>query len=378
MEFRLYTPGLCALDGWAHPAGIEGEITRGAEGLPTGKVAWEALLLDWIDRNTLAEATEFHYQFLADVSFRLLKSQPWDLFIIHLHPTDWMYHTWSRELDPHTAADTSRIPVWEELELRIYQQCDRALARILEAADESTLVVAVSDHGAKPAGPPFRVNDLLAEAGLLTYADDAKGGSATVSMLRKLGKRKVDWSRTKAYAQRYVHIYLNVKGREPEGIVEPGEEYERVRQQVVNLLYDYTDPQTGKKPIVLALKREDAPILGLGGPRTGDIVYAVDPYYGEEHGQTLPTAGWGIGNMTGLFIMAGPGVKQGEKIDRTVRLVDVVPTICHLAEWPVPAQCEGGIIYQALEDPNAKTRELDSLRRNVERLKRMVERPPMC
>jgi hypothetical protein len=44
----------------------------------------------------------------------------------------------------------------------------------------------------------------------------------------------------------------------------------------------------------------------------------------------------------------------------------------------VPAQCEGGILYQALEDPNGKTKELQSLRRNVDRLKRMVERPPMC
>jgi predicted AlkP superfamily phosphohydrolase/phosphomutase len=105
-----------------------------------------------------------------------------------------MYHTWSRELDPSTAADTSRILAWEELELKIYEQCDRALARILEAADENTLAVVVSDHGAKPAGPPFRVNDLLADAGLLSYADDAKGEPAAASMLRKLGKRKIDWS----------------------------------------------------------------------------------------------------------------------------------------------------------------------------------------
>ena len=55
-----------------------------------------------------------------------------------------------------------------------------------------------------------------------------------------------------------------------------------------------------------------------------------------------------------------------------------MPTVCYLAELPVPAQCEGAVIYQALEDPDAQVKELQSLRRNVDRLKRMVERPPMC
>jgi 3-oxoacyl-[acyl-carrier-protein] synthase II len=138
------------------------------------------------------------------------------------------------------------------------------------------------------------------------------------------------------------------------------------------------DGEGATRAVMLALKREDAAMLELGGPRTGDIVYALDPAFGLEHGEFLPTAAWGIGDLRGLFIMAGPGVKQGVEIERVVRLVDVVPTVCHLAEWPVPAHCEGGILYQALEDPNAKNREIESLRRNVERLKRMVERPPMC
>ena len=75
--------------------------------------------------------------------------------------------------------------------------------------------------------------------------------------------------------------------------------------------------------------------------------------------------------------MSGPGVKHGAVITRTVRLTDLVPTLCYLAEWPVPRECEG-ILYQALDDPDAHVGELNATRRNVERLKRMVERPPMC
>jgi len=107
-------------------------------------------------------------------------------------------------------------------------------------------------------------------------------------------------------------------------------------------------------------------------------VYAVDPRFGKEHGSFLPTARVGIGDLRGLFIMKGPGVKQGETIQRTVWLTDIVPTVCHLAELPIPKECEGAVLYQALEDPDAKLKELQALRKNVDRLKRMVDRPPMC
>jgi len=377
--FKMYSPGLNAIEGWGFPAGIEDEFARECRGLPTGKTGWEALVYEWIDRQTLAEITLFQHEFLADASYWLLTHKPWDFYITHIHPVDWIYHTWGQELDPRTAEDKSQIEPWTELELEIYRQSDWAVGRLLEAADENTLVVVVSDHGAKVAGARFKVNDLLVKAGLLTYADagPAQAEEKETTLGARL-QRQVDWTKTQAFAQRHIHIYLNVKGRDPQGVVEPGEEYEQLREQIIRLLCDYTDPASGRKPIVLALKREDAVMLELGGPRTGDIVYAVDPAFGLEHGEFLPTAKWGIGDLRGLFIIAGPGVKQGVEIERVVRLVDVVPTICYLADWPVPADCEGGIIYQALEDPNAKAKEIEALRRNVDRLKRMVERPPMC
>nr|MDA8216630.1 alkaline phosphatase family protein [Dehalococcoidales bacterium] len=169
-QFRLYLPSICGLEGWGYPEGIEKEIVS-EEGLPIGRAAWEALVYEWIDRDTLAEAIDFHHRFLADASLHLLKTKPWDLFITHLHPTDWIYHTWGLELDPATAEDKAAVAVWEELELRIYQQADRTVGSILEAADEDTLVVVVSDHGAKTRGPEVDVNEILHDAGLLVFTD---------------------------------------------------------------------------------------------------------------------------------------------------------------------------------------------------------------
>ena len=56
--------------------------------------------------------------------------------------------------------------------------------------------------------------------------------------------------------------------------------------------------------------------------------------------------------MRGLLMMHGPGIKAGERLQRTVWLVDIVPTVCYLMGIPVPAQCEGAVVYQALEEPD--------------------------
>ena len=80
----------------------------------------------------------------------------------------------------------------------------------------------------------------------------------------------------------------------------------------------------------------------------------------------------------GLAVLAGPGVLQGKIVRRPLELADLAPTICYLAELPVPADCEGGIVYQALADPDAKVFELQTVRRNYERLRRSTGRGPMC
>jgi hypothetical protein len=80
----------------------------------------------------------------------------------------------------------------------------------------------------------------------------------------------------------------------------------------------------------------------------------------------------------GFLALAGPGVKKGAFLKRTVRLEDVVPTLFYLAELSVPADCEGSILYQALEDPDMKLKELRTCRRNYERLKRSSGPSAMC
>ena len=80
-------------------------------------------------------------------------------------------------------------------------------------------------------------------------------------------------------------------------------------------------------------------------------MYALKHDHGYQHGPFLPTADWQGGSLRGLFALSGPGIRKGVQIERNVWCIDLVPTICHLADWPVPRDTEGAVIYQAFEEP---------------------------
>jgi len=355
-SLKLFLSPICALDGYHQPPEIASELAQ-LPPLPLPDFGIEELDLDWIDDHTWAEIMTEAHHFLAQAASHLLATNPWHLFCMHLHCPDWAYHAMATPLDPVTQPDAAVRQRFENLEGEFYRAQDDMLAAIMQCANDDTLVVLVSDHGAKATGHHMPINEVLHHAGLLAFAQVPEVPAP------------VDWSKTKAVVQRSCYIYVNLKGRDPQGIVEP-HEYDEVCDRIIQALYDYTDPDTGKKPIAFALRREDARVLGLYGEMIGDIVFGYRHDYAGQHGPLLPTAKWGLGSLEGLLIMKGPGIRQGEVLERTVWLTDVVPTICHLTEWPIPAQTEGAIIYQALTDRDAKYRELSQVRKNYERLKR--------
>ena len=76
------------------------------------------------------------------------------------------------------------------------------------------------------------------------------------------------------------------------------------------------------------------------------------PEFDGAHGRHLPSSRLGIGAQHALFVMAGAGVKKGLHLQGQVRQVDVAPTISYLLGIDVPRDAEGGIVYEALQDPN--------------------------
>ncbi len=335
-RFRLFITPICGLRGFTYPPELVEEISKVNPMAMPSHIIYDGLSWGWYGEDTFLELVRMEHEWFADIATYLMKNKEWNLLMMHMHAPDWLYHYAipPEYIDPSSPkyVGHDRAKELEEIELEVYRIIDEAIGRIVEVAGSNALIVVVSDHGAKPKIYGFNIAQPLIKAGLLVLKEN----------------NKIDLSKSKAIPGREgPWIYVNLKDKFTHGIVDP-KEYEAVREAIINALYDYVDPRTGLRPIVLALRREDARLLGLYGPRIGDVVYALRPEYGGHHGQ-LPTARLGIGSLKGLLIIKGPGIKKGYILRRTVRAIDIVPTICHLLNIPVPRNAEGSIIYQALE-----------------------------
>lgn len=160
--------------------------------------------------------------------------------------------------------------------------------------------------------------------------------------------KEIDWEHTKAVATRGGHIYVNLKGRNPHGIVEPEDKY-AVEEEIITALYHYE--YMGKRAISLALRNKDAKVLGMYGPNCGDVVYFLAEGFNRLHGDSLTTSmGYWGSSVAPIVIFSGKGFKQGVTIDRIIQQVDFAATIAAVGGVRMPRDCEGAPVYPALAE----------------------------
>lgn len=354
-DFSLFFNPFVRTQGWCSPSSIDKEI-RDVPGSLGNSGGYMPYTLGWIDAETWIEINYQHAEYNGTVASKLLSNHDWDLFFMHHHLPDWAYHNFLTELDMKTAKSKESYELAWHMHREMYKACDKMLGQIIEACPEDTCIVLVSDHGAVMDGPNINPNDILKSAGLLHFEEqevDVKGLNRVGASVNAMFAQEPDLTKSKALPQRVCYIYVNLKGRYPGGIVEP-EDYEKVQQEIIDALYAYKHPDTGERCIALALSKQDARLLGLHGDGIGDVVYAVKPEYSSQHGQILPTATWGIGSLHALLTFTGPGIKKGQRLDRTCNIADVVPTLCYGGDIYSPKQCEGSVLYQIFENPDMK------------------------
>jgi len=143
------------------------------------------------------------------------------------------------------AASKKSIEAIEDL----YRRMDGLLGRLREKLDDDTVLIVMSDHGFKPFNVGVQLNTWLMQNGYLALKENASEGSADWFA-------DVDWSRTRAYAFGLGGLYINLKGRESQGIVEPGKEYQELKAELVERLTGLEDPVTGKTAITGAFDTE--------------------------------------------------------------------------------------------------------------------------
>lgn len=362
-NFELFFPQIWPRFDYSKPASISAEIDEKVGNFlqNPGRDA-----LGYIDDRTYIELCDFHHGRIADVAEMLTRDHDWDILMAETHATDYSDHFFMGSADPVSGAAPEVVERCLNGLKDTYESADRMVGRLMALADDDTVVCVVSDHGATPnRSEPVDVKQILVDAGLLVFTDEPADQDAARTGpfgpgevpdrvdfdVMKQDKLKVDFARSVAIPMNSIDIFIPVKGRDPEGHVDPAD-YDRVQRKIIDTLMDYTDPENGEHPFSVVVSRQDAEMLNIWGSSAGDVVYAARPEYDGVHGKHLPSSVFGIGSQHSTFVMSGAGVRQGVELQRNVQVVDVAPTLCHLLGLPMPRDVEGKVVYEALEDPD--------------------------
>ncbi len=265
-------------------------------------------------------------------------------FYAYFSPLDLNSHAFWRTVDAGHPLYTPELAERHGNFLpQLYEMMDQAIGMALAAADARTWILAVSDHGFCSFRRQFHLNSWLMDNGYARPRDPRERG-------RDSFFSNTDWTRTRAYGLGINSLYLNLKGREPDGIVEPGEEAEALRSELIEKLTALRDPETGEAVIAGVYRPEDI----YSGPyvrEAPDLIIGYRPNYRASWKTVLgsyPHAviednldPWsGDHCMDPQFI---PGVLLSSERLRDVEpaLKDLAPTIYAAADVPVPAGCTG-------------------------------------
>lgn len=323
-------------------------------------------------------------------ALRLMCDYPHDFLMFHFQATDVLQHALWKLVDPtHPRYDPSAAARFGPAFKRIYRRIDDYIGQMLDRLTDDTTLLVMSDHGFGPLHHVVNMNLFLLDQGLLRLKRGAwtrlkvnlfRAGITPASvwhLIERTGLQNyvwqvskstrnkvvtkflsfddVDWSRTVAYSLGHVgQLYVNLKGREPEGIVEPAD-YGAVRHEVTAALQDLRHPQTGE-PLVDEVIPGDRVAHGPYASRSPDLHVVLDGY----RAITFPLFATdnriiteqirgdsGSHRRHGIFIAWGANVKTGETVE-DARIVDLAPTILHLMELPVPEDMDGRVLTDSL------------------------------
>jgi len=273
----------------------------------------------------------------------LLDEKPWDFFMMVEMGIDRLHHGFWKYADkthPRFEPDSR----FADAVRNYYEAVDAHIGELLAKVDEETAVLVVSDHGARSMVGGLCINQWLVNDGLLAVDD-------ILDQPKRIENCRIDWRATRAWGSGgyYGRIFINVEGREPEGIV-PATQYEAFRDELIAKIEAMTDPE-GRPLGNRALKPEDlyATVNGVAPDLLvyfGDLAWrsvgsvGYDSIYTFENDTGPDDANH---DYHGIFIMADRSACGGRELEG-LHLMDVAPTILDLLGVTVPSDMEGKII----------------------------------
>lgn len=184
-----------------------------------------------------------------------------DMLVQQFEFCDRVGHVFWRLIDPtHPAYDAALAAKWQDGLLHAYQLMDAIVGDAMKAADQRhAALIVVSDHGFASFRKSVNYNTWLVLNGYIALKTGVQQRERNLEMLFDQGQfwENVDWSKTRAYAMGLGEIYINLKGREAQGIVAPGAEYDALKNELKTRLPQMIDPDGGAHPVRRVLARED-------------------------------------------------------------------------------------------------------------------------
>ena len=263
----------------------------------------------------------------ARLARHFLETRPWDFFMMVEMGPDRLYHGLWSHTDPTHPKYQAGNP-FENCIRDYHVHLDKRMGELVEALGPDTVVLVTSDHGAKKMDGGICVNEWLIQNGWLALQEQPPEP-------RPLEKCKIDWSRTRAWGEGgyYARIFMNVRGREPQGVTPPAD-YEKVRNELAAALEAIPDHQ-GRAIGTRALRPQDL-YRTVGGIPPDLIVY-----WGNLDWRSVGEVGAGqihtFENDTGpddvnhdyegIFVMRDPARPGGGRRIEGLSIMDVAPTV---------------------------------------------------
>lgn len=323
----------------------------------------------------------------------LRSREAWDFAMVVFNGTDTISHAMWKYMDKtHPLHDPAAALKYGNAIRDYYSYLDGKLARYVDELPDDTTLVVMSDHGFGPFHKFIHVNNwLLQENFMATNRGPLAGikhlmfrqgfspmnvydtmmrfglGALKREVVRGQGQgllktlflsfEDIDWSRTQAYSLGNVgQVYINVRGREPQGCVSPGEEYERVRTEIMAKLQTLRDPETGELVVESIYRREEL-YSGDFLEKAPDIVFLPRrlEYFGfgeYEFGshkiiESMRRGISGTHRMNGIFMAYGAAIQPGSVVEGA-SLYDLAPTILRLMDEPVADHMDGRVLQEVL------------------------------
>jgi len=372
-DLRLYGTMAFSLKGWAYPEGIEEELIENCgpyiEALELSPD--QGLTNNWFGLETTCEILDMQATCLENFTMYLSKKSKWDVMFVQYHVPDGINHLFLGYLE---SPDPEVVKKGEAFIKYSVERIFKFIKKVKECCqDEDTALCVVSDHGNLTKDYLVNINKVMIEEGWQVFKKDKDGW-------------QLDTRKSKA-VYTTIGLWINLKGREKYGIVEPGKEYEELRDSIINRLRKITDPRNGEPVFDLVGKREAFECMGMWGERIPDIITFASPYYllftkeleniSEKEMEyynngnyidpvdkafelglirpltavhwNLPSARTEYASTRAIFMLNGSGIVKNKQMDR-VELVDVAPTLAKILGMDPPKDSEGRIIREAFED----------------------------